>query len=67
MLDDLFESKELTSLLSRIAGQRLAPHPMGVERAHINVQKKPTRTWEDEEAGGEDEEPVFGWHKDTQP
>ena len=56
-IDDLWSSPELTAILSACAGIALKPHPMQLERAHVNVQSPKVDA----------ETPVFGWHTDSQP
>jgi len=59
-LDSLFNSEELTAFLSKVASAPLRPHPMGVERAHVNVASPPTGSLSSST-------PVFNWHTDSQP
>lgn len=68
---DLWEAPQLQSLLSSIVGIPIEPHPMAFERAHINVQEQ---KYSDSEMAqvlkrqeAVDEQPVFGWHTDSQP
>lgn len=74
-IDQLWSSPELSALLSAVSGVALKPHPMKLERAHVNIQKAHSSTVP--AAGApvanqsalevEAPQPVFDWHLDSQP
>lgn len=66
-IDKLWSSPELTSLLSASAGIALKPHPMQLERAHVNIQTPDYDYMSTTSGLVEDDTPVFGWHTDSQP
>ena len=55
--NDMWNSNELISFISEISDISLKPHPMKLERAHINIQSPIS----------EKNIPIFGWHVDSQP
>jgi hypothetical protein len=59
-LNDMWNSNELTSFISEISNISLKPHPMKLERSHINIQS-PIFEESDKNI------PIFGWHVDSQP
>ena len=56
-VNDMWNSNELISFISEISNISLKPHPMKLERAHINIQSPIS----------EKNIPIFGWHVDSQP
>lgn len=74
-IDQLWSSPELSALLSAVSGVALKPHPMKLERAHVNIQKAhspnvpavaPAAKIQNE-LETEPPQPVFDWHLDSQP
>eukprot|EP00948_MAST-09A_sp_MAST-9A-sp1_P001343 g1343.t1 len=71
-INDLWKTPELSSILSAAAGLALKCHPMDYEIAHINVQdnvaeQQRSETENRATSKNEEPEPVFGWHRDSQP
>jgi len=62
-INDLWSSSAMREVVSKAVGAALEPHPMLYERGHINVQNNQPKL----EADEEDQDPVFGWHTDSQP
>jgi hypothetical protein len=58
--NDMWNSNELISFISEISNISLKPHPMKLERAHINIQSSISEE-------SDKNLPVFGWHVDSQP
>ena len=59
-LNDMWNSNELISFISEISNISLKPHPMKLERAHINIQSPVLENCDKNI-------PIFGWHVDSQP
>lgn len=58
--NDMWNSSELISFISQISEIPLKPHPMKLERAHINIQSPNLENYDKNI-------PIFGWHVDSQP
>lgn len=58
--NDMWNSNELISFISEISDISLKPHPMKLERAHINIQSPVLENYDKNI-------PIFGWHVDSQP